>query len=431
MFLSNREPVLALIPLNSTRLVPSPALFLSMADASTVIAIGVLVGIISSAVQSVGLTLQRKASVAHASACAAGRDHEASLRDRRSLYRNTTWQMGLALFLLSNVVGSSVQIATLPLIVLAPLQSCGLLFNSAAAHYLLKERSTWRTLVATVFVVLGGVIIGFVGVSTSSSHSITHALPQLLELAYQPLFVRWFVTTNTFVLLLLGVTACYAQALPVALKGVIYGCCSGTWSAHSLLMAKSLSDVLSHALLHRTDDLKTPTFWILAFTFVCLSLIQLFLLNKGLRHLSTSILYPLVFCVYNLVNIFNGIVFFHDQDSSLRHVLAIILPGATSLIVGVVLLSHDQYIMFQHEDTSSSQDPSNRTSRLSYTSLRPQSVDLSSLQSAPLSAEDSDAFYVSLPQVSKKDKYGSINSSKRSSKRVLSYEQEGILTQMV
>lgn len=384
-----------------------------MASASTIIVVGVLVGVLSSATQSLGLTLQRKASVA----C------------NGSLYRNSTWQLGLVLFLLANIVGSTVQIATLPLIILAPLQSCGLLFNSVAAHYILKERSSWRTPLATLFIIVGGMVIGVVGVSTTDDNSVTHSLSELLLLARQPLFLRWFVVTNVIVVLVLMWTM--FSRLGLLAKGVIYGCCSGTWSAHSLLLAKSVSDIITHALIFKTSDLKRFNFYLLVVSFVSLSLTQLFLLNRGLRHLSTSILYPLVFCVYNLVNILNGVVFFHQDNTSLTHVIRIISPGVASLILGVVLLSQDQYFIAQREEGSSSQDASNRTSVLSYTSLRPRSVDLSSLQATSNIANDSDTFYVSLPQASKKDKYGSGASAKRTSKRVLSYEQEELLTQMV
>ncbi|SCU99826.1 LAME_0G05776g1_1 [Lachancea meyersii CBS 8951] len=391
-----------------------------MANASTIICIGVVVGIVSSATQSLGLTLQRKASVAHEE------------RTNKSLYKDPTWQLGLALFLLANIVGSTVQIATLPLIVLAPLQSCGLLFNSLAAHYVLKEYSSWRTPVATLLIVTGGMVIGVMGVSASNSHSITHSLPQLCKLAQGPLFMRWFVCTNALVGVVLILTWYNAKALPTFAKGVSYGCCSGIWSAHSLLMAKSVSDIVTHAVVHRSTDLATSRFWILVAIFVSLSLTQLFLLNTGLRHLSTSILYPLVFCIYNLVNIFNGIVFFHDQEEPMAKVVAVILPGVVSLICGVVLLSRDQYIISQREDSKSLHDSQHRTSMLSYTSLRPKSVDLASLQ-APTSCDtdSSDPYYVSLPQTPKRDKYNSMSSSKRSSRRVLSFEQEGILTQLV
>ncbi|CEP64517.1 uncharacterized protein LALA0_S12e00672g [Lachancea lanzarotensis] len=397
-----------------------------MANASTIVCIGIVVGVVSSATQSLGLTLQRKASVTHVALVA---NEE---RPGRSLYRNTTWQLGLGLFLLANIVGSTVQIATLPLIVLAPLQSCGLLFNSLAARYVLKEHSSWRTPLATLLIVAGGMVIGVVGVSSSSSHSITHSLAELWKLAQASLFRRWFVSTNALVGVVLALTWYNSQALPTFVKGISYGCCSGIWSAHSLLMAKSVSDVVTHAVMHGSADLFNSSFWILVAVFVSLSLTQLFLLNTGLRHLSTSILYPLVFCIYNLVNIFNGIVFFNDQEQSLSKILGVVLTGVVSLICGVVLLSRDQFIISQGESFKNLQDSQHRTSMLSYTSLRPKSVDLAALQ-APTSSntETSDPFYVSLPQTPKRDKYNSMSSSKRNSRRVLSFEQEGILSQMV
>ncbi|SCV01932.1 LAMI_0G14686g1_1 [Lachancea mirantina] len=383
-----------------------------MPSAHSIIITGVVVGVVSSATQSLGLTLQRKANVA----CS------------ESLYRNPTWQLGLALFLLANLVGSTVQIATLPLIILAPLQSCGLLFNSLASHYILQERSTWRTPLATLLIVGGGMVIGVAGVSATESQPLTHSLAELLALAHGQLFLRWFVATNFFVLLALVYARVYRPS--TLARGLVYGCCSGVWSAHALLLAKSASDIITHALVHKSSDLRHLPFYVLVAAFVATSLTQLFLLNKGLSLISTSILYPLVFCVFNLINIFNGVLFFpQDKLTSLQMVFKL-LPGVMSLITGVALLSRDQYMLSQRDEPLLAPDTSNRTSTLSYTSLRPRSMDLSSLQKMHSKPAENDGFYVSLPHDTKRDSNISAGSKKKG-RRVLSFEQEGLLNQMV
>lgn len=410
-----------------------------MTGTATIIAVGCAVGVLSSAIQSVGLTLQRKASCS----CKA------------ELYRNTTWQMGLSLFLLSNIIGSTVQIATLPLFILAPLQSCGLLFNSLCAHYILKERSSWRTVVATLLILAGGTVIGLVGVSTSDTDDITHSLHELLVYATQGLFVRWFVATNLCVLLLLLlVCSPYVLSLSPFHVGLVHGVASGIWSAHALLLAKSISDIVTHTLLHSNKgDLTSAAFLVLVASFVSLSLTQLYLLNRALRHVTTSILYPLVFCVYNLITIFNGVLFFRGENSVVRTMQGIV-PGVASLIGGVVVLSYDQYITTMPTPAVSSEVAEgttdlHRRSVLSYTSLRPNSMDGSTilrLGSADSCAKqraeeepgspDDQLTYVSLMNsiAPNKGNYGSVTGQHRKDnghgKRVLTYEQEELLSQI-
>ena len=96
-----------------------------------VVALGILVGLISTCVQSVGLTMQRKSHMLE--------DEKEDFGTRRPPYRRRRWQIGMLLFLLANVIGSSIQITTLPLPLLSTLQASGLVFNSILATLLLKE----------------------------------------------------------------------------------------------------------------------------------------------------------------------------------------------------------------------------------------------------------------------------------------------------
>ncbi|GME98076.1 unnamed protein product [Ambrosiozyma monospora] len=90
------------------------------------------------------------------------------------------------------------------------------------------------------------------------------------------------------------------------IQGILFGVTSGILSAHSLLLAKSSIEILILTFVnHEWKKLNNVTTYCIVITFFTLCLSQLYLLNQGLKYISTSVLYPLVFCVYNITNIFN------------------------------------------------------------------------------------------------------------------------------
>src|ERR1700678_4558957 len=95
------------------------------------------------------------------------------------------------MFLLANIVGSTVQISTLPLPVLSTLQASGLVFNTACATLLLDEPFTLFSVVGTVLVAAGAVLIALFGSMAEPSHN----LDQLLALLAHPQFLVWLIGT--------------------------------------------------------------------------------------------------------------------------------------------------------------------------------------------------------------------------------------------
>src|ERR1700742_463835 len=77
--------------------------------------IGIFVGLVSTSVQSLGLTLQRKSHILE--------DEKGPHDERRPPHMRRRWQLGMAMFIFSNLVGSTIQITTLPLPVLSTLQA--------------------------------------------------------------------------------------------------------------------------------------------------------------------------------------------------------------------------------------------------------------------------------------------------------------------
>src|SRR5215469_11355516 len=151
------------------------------------VALGVLVGLLSTCVQSVGLTLQRKSHL---------REEEKEEQDpeyyqRRPPYRRRRWQIGASMFLIANLVGSTVQITTLPLPVLSTLQASGLVFNTACATVILHEPFTIYSVIGTLLVAAGAVLIAIYGSLTEPSHN----LDQLLILLARQSFILWVLAT--------------------------------------------------------------------------------------------------------------------------------------------------------------------------------------------------------------------------------------------
>jgi hypothetical protein len=77
--------------------------------------VGVIVGLVSTSLQAIGLTLQRKSHLLE--------DEKPNYDGRRPPYKRRRWQLGMGMFVISNIVGSTIQITTLPLPVLSTLQA--------------------------------------------------------------------------------------------------------------------------------------------------------------------------------------------------------------------------------------------------------------------------------------------------------------------
>ncbi|KAH0390002.1 hypothetical protein KCU89_g16073, partial [Aureobasidium melanogenum] len=278
---------------------------------SATLGLGIVVGLISTCVQSVGLTLQRKSHMLE--------DEKDQHLPRRAPYRRRRWQLGMLLFLLSNIVGSSIQITTLPLPLLSTLQASGLVFNALMATLLLHEPFTRRTALGTLLVAAGAVLISRFSALPEPSHS----LDQLLKLLVFPNFVVWMTLTLVLVVAILladSTTSFFMTAQQIQkprfrlLRGMAYGLVSGVLSAHALLLAKSAVELLVRTIVDHKNQFDRYQSWVLLLLFLLFALTQLYYLHLGLKLVSTSILYPFVFCVYNIIAILDGLIYFRQAD---------------------------------------------------------------------------------------------------------------------
>ncbi|KAG7853915.1 hypothetical protein KL939_005322 [Ogataea angusta] len=370
------------------------------------ILIGCFVGLLSSACQSVGLILQRKSHLANEFAARSGH--------QLSPYKRSLWHLGFLLFIISNVFGSTIQLSTLPLIVLSPLQSIGLVFNTVFNTLILHEQFTRKSLYGTMLVGVGAFLIALCGGGIGEPE---YDLADFMVLLSQKEFVAWISVefgviililcwiivsscetsresrqgqdsrciqvfhgfdaklkellrsvqenasnTNSFfhfstiifkekmLRLLLWALHCNSAVynslfvFPLgtikSIQGILYGVTSGILSAQSLLLAKSAIEIALLTLTNRNfRQLNSSLVYLLVFVFLVLCLSQLFLLNQGLKLISTSILYPLVFCVYNISSISNGLTFYRQWSQFFGAAGFFIFLGTVLVVCGVFVLS--------------------------------------------------------------------------------------------
>ncbi|CAK7230081.1 hypothetical protein SEUCBS140593_007462 [Sporothrix eucalyptigena] len=300
------------------------------------IALGIVVGVMSTSVQSLGLTLQRKSHILE--------DEKDPHIARRPPHLRRRWQLGMAMFIVANLLGSSIQISTLPLPVLSTLQASGLVFNSICATLILGEPFTRWSLYGTLLVCSGAILIAIFGAIPAPAHN----LDELLALLVRPPFVAW-MSFQTVVVLVIAISVEITSALLFATlaqtsrfrlaRGLAYGCISGILSAHSLLVAKSAVELVVRTIADGNNQFRHWQAWALVLALITLALTQLYYLHRGLKLVSTSVLYPLVFCIYNIIAILDGLIYFRQTDMIGPLRACLISLGTVILLSGVLALS--------------------------------------------------------------------------------------------
>ena len=295
--------------------------------------IGIFVGLVSTSVQSLGLTLQRKSHILE--------DEKGPHDERRPPHMRRRWQLGMAMFIFSNLVGSTIQITTLPLPVLSTLQASGLVFNSICATLILGEPFTTWPLGGTLLVSTGAVLIAIFGAIGEPAHS----LDQLLELLGRQTFIIWMVMQALLVATIITIAGSLTR-MRIShtprirlFRGLAYGCISGILSAHSLLVAKSAVELVVRTIIEGTNQFNRWQSWVILLGLVFLALTQLYYLNRGLKLISTSVLYPLIFCTYNIVAILDGLIYFKQIDRLSTLHACLVALGTVILLSGVLALS--------------------------------------------------------------------------------------------
>jgi len=114
------------------------------------------------------------------------------------------WLLGFTVFLSSNILGSFVQIASLPVVILAPLGAVSLLWNAFFARFLLGDVFSPWMILGTILVAGGAILIGVFGIVPDQ----THSLEDLLQLFRRPTFIAYFSILGFVLSISLVIVSC-------------------------------------------------------------------------------------------------------------------------------------------------------------------------------------------------------------------------------
>ncbi len=190
-----------------------------------------------------------------------------------------------------------------------------------------------------MLVCAGAVLIAVFGAIGEPAHN----LDQLLALLQRRQFILWMVGQAVLVVAVIVGARGFKLLNPRTSnnpgmrlsRGMAYGCISGILSAHSLLVAKSAVELLVRTIVDRVNQFNRWQSWMVLLGLVALALSQLYYLHRGLELCSTSILYPFVFCVYNIIAILDGLIYFKQTSK---------LSPLHALLVGIILILNLQRI---------------------------------------------------------------------------------------
>src|SRR5579863_9605187 len=107
------------------------------------------------------------------------------------------------IFFTSNILGSVFQIASLPVVILAPLGAVSLLWNAFFACFILGDVFSLWMILGTFLIAGGAVLIAIFGTVPEP----THSLEDLLILFARPAFVAYFTLLGLAVLVCLAIVS--------------------------------------------------------------------------------------------------------------------------------------------------------------------------------------------------------------------------------
>ncbi|KAL1919519.1 uncharacterized protein VTP21DRAFT_2212 [Calcarisporiella thermophila] len=312
------------------------------------IALGILVIILTSLVQSLGMTIQRKSHIM---------DDMRPEGLRRHALRRPLWLLGFLAYVGSNFLGSVFGLALLPVIIIGPLSSIGLIFNAIFAKLLLAYNLTPQAIVGTIFIAAGAVLIGIFGATPDHNRD----LSDLIELYKRPVFITLYSLEDVFILVVLLVTTFAERSLHKVQRGegskraealfrkvgirqartilgLIFGITSGVISGQSLVFAKSGVTLIWLTLVNGRNQFTHFLTWFIVVALVVTAVMQLYYLNKGLRLCDTVLLVPLSFCAFNVSTLLNGLVY--DQwDQLAWYQILLVFVGVAIVLCGVLVIS--------------------------------------------------------------------------------------------
>ncbi|KAG0009635.1 hypothetical protein BGZ80_002202, partial [Entomortierella chlamydospora] len=340
--------------------------------------IGFAVSLIASVMNAAGLNLLKLDHVKNSSL--------PTERQRNECGR-PMWHVGLYLYIISQLAGSTVALNFLKTQWVAPLGSISLIFNFIFARVLVGTQITRNDVYGTIVVMASVVwIVVFGGMNSGGDIEDKLTLDDLKGLFSRTFFIIYFSILNAIIFSLLGLgmyaywaislddesgqlrknmktkltkllgTNRFARASGLTLEGdeglaaeardirlkkvvaMIMSSCGGLLASETLLLAKSGVKLITSTLAGQNQFTDNLSFFIL-FILVVTAILQVYCLNTGLKLYDSVLVVPTFYGFYTAFGLINSTIYLNQLGDYQAWVLLLVLLGIAVLIYGVRMLS--------------------------------------------------------------------------------------------
>ncbi|KAI9572172.1 hypothetical protein HD554DRAFT_2067586 [Boletus coccyginus] len=316
---------------------------------------------------------------------------------RRRDWLRPLWLLGMTLYILSQLIGSTLALDYIRAEYVAPLGSTSLVFNFLFARFLVGTPVTQTDIYGTIIVVVGVIgIVAFGGINSglSSETNVDHitalwrrggwlafffsmSLSLLVVLKFTfsldaVLAARSDITSEPFIGMsarrspppsttLIGKAKNAYASLSIWIMekleiwtapkddrqiawilGIGWACCGGGLAGGCLVFAKATVKLLTGSLSHENPGNQfghiAPIFTIILLAIT--AVLQIICLNRGLKVYDSTLVVPVFYGVYTATGFLDSLVFNNQVDAYKPWILFLIFASIVILISGVVLLTH-------------------------------------------------------------------------------------------
>lgn len=257
---------------------------------------------------------------------------------------------------------------------LAPLGAMTLVINMMIAPCLVGEKLTRRDIVWTCVIVTGTVI----SITFGNKEETEYTLGQLLDFYQETQFVVYFIVFLSYVFGTFGALWYYQnrQRASDRTRGWIrwhafaYPSLAGAFGAHSVLFAKSGGELV-RVTSRGNNQFSHPVSYVIILLMVVSLVLQMRLLNAGLKHADALFVVPVYQVCWVIMNCIVGMTYFKDYENmSALQILAFVV-GVIITLVGVRCLSQREMSSPRSGNDPVQPPPATRQRRASTTTFTP------------------------------------------------------------
>ncbi|KAI5077899.1 hypothetical protein GOP47_0007723 [Adiantum capillus-veneris] len=256
------------------------------------------------------------------------------------------WWIGMLIFILGNVL-NFLSFGYAAQSLLASLGSIQFISNVGFAYFVLHEKVTSRTLVATLFIVTGNIFLVAFGNHQSKVYTQEELLTNYGNHVYLVYCVCLIILVSVNHMAYKKGRALIASCTDEnmsrhwhTLLPFSYAMVSGIIGSHSVLFAKSLS-VLLRQTLNGDNELDGWFTYAVLLMFIFTASFWMTRLNDGLALFDAILIVPMFQIVWTFFSIFTGFVYFAEYQVFDSFRTSIFALGILTLFLGILMLSPD------------------------------------------------------------------------------------------